>query len=106
MFMQNLDIRNTAPWKMLNHLLKNERYTNMLMYSLLNLGPLVKMTPVESAAFHGGYDHMILFSVLGFALKAEDTEATKTVTDILYRHRVQIRPYLNLEVTTLLDSAL
>lgn len=97
-------MRESALWKMIFSLLQNERYAGYLLKALANLGSSLKLNPNELAAFHGGYDHMLMFGATGMAIKGEETDNTRLVADVIFRYREYIRHDLDMEINTFFDN--
>ncbi len=92
-------------WHRLYGLLQDERYAEVLIMAIFDSKDQISLSDKENAAVHGGYDHLTLFKALGFRIKAERTDNTKLVADVLTRHWDRIKVQLQSELTRIIEGS-
>lgn len=103
---QDLEIKRLKPlWIKIFAMLQDERYAEVLLKALFQLKDATELNKKESLAVHGGYDHLNMFSALGFRIKGEQTDNTKLVTDVMVRVWDQLKQQLGSDLHKLIESS-
>lgn len=101
---QSEKVRMKPLWRRVYSFLQDERYAESLISALFLVRDTVHLDDFESPAVHGGYDHLHMFKALGYRIKAEKTENTKLVADVITRHWDKIKRHLQSHVHQLIDG--